>query len=73
MEGYRFYLLCNASVRIEDLGKIWLLGLDQFLQFCYLSNLLEGKDLILPVAVYGEASRVVPSVFEPGKAIDEGI
>jgi hypothetical protein len=65
--------VCNTAVGIEDLGKIWLLILNQFLQLGHLANLLECKDLLLLVAIYGEASGVVATVFETGEAVNEGV
>lgn len=43
--------VCNTGVRIEDLGEIWLLLLDESLQFGYLAYLLESKDLVLLVTI----------------------
>jgi hypothetical protein len=43
----------DASVDIEDLGKVWLLHVeDQFLQFSNLANFFECEDFILLVALY---------------------
>jgi len=65
--------VCNTAVRIEDLSKIWLLVGNQFPQLGHLANLLVRKDLILLVAVYGETSGVVATVFETGEAVNEGV
>jgi hypothetical protein len=59
--------VCNTSVGIEDLVKIWLLLLDELLQFCNFANLLECKDLVLLVSIDGKTSRIVTTVFETGK------
>lgn len=65
--------VCNAGVRVEDLGEVWLLILDQGLQLGDLADLLEGEDLVLLVAVYSQTGRVVAAVFEAGQSIDEGV
>jgi hypothetical protein len=65
--------VCNTGVRVEDLGEIWLLVLNELLQLCDLADLLECKDLILLVAINSKTSGVVAAVFESGKAIDESI
>jgi hypothetical protein len=65
--------VCNAGVRVEDLGQVWLLLLDQGLQLGDLADLLEGENLILLVTIYGQTGRVVATVFEAGEAIDEGV
>ena len=65
--------VCNTGVRVEDLGQVGLLLLDQSLELDNLADLLEGKDLVLLVTVYSQAGRVIATVFEPGEAIDEGV
>ena len=65
--------VCDTCVRIEDLGKIWLLILDELLELCNLADLLESKDFVLLVSIYSQTSRVVATVFESGESIDEGI
>ena len=65
--------VCNACVRIKDLGEIWLLVLNELLELCHLADLLESENLVLLVSIYGQTSRVVATVFEPGEAIDESI
>lgn len=65
--------VCNTGVRVEDLGEVWLLLLDQGLQLGDLADLLEGKDLILLISVYGETRRIVATVLQPGEAIDERV
>jgi hypothetical protein len=56
--------VCNASMRIEDLVHVDAGFCDEFLELCDLSNLLEGIDLILLVAVDGKASGVIPAVLQ---------
>jgi hypothetical protein len=43
--------VCDARVRVENLGKVWLLVRDQLLQLGNLANFLESKDFILLVTV----------------------
>lgn len=43
--------VCNTGVRIEDLGEIWLLVLDELPQLGDLSNLLKCKNFVLFVAI----------------------
>jgi hypothetical protein len=57
----------NASVRVEDLGRIGLGLLDQLLQLGHLANLLEGKDFILLVTIDGETGGIVATVLEAGE------
>jgi hypothetical protein len=59
--------VCNTSVGIEDLVKIWLLLLDELLQLCNFANLFKCKDLVLLVSIDGKTSRIVTTVFETGK------
>lgn len=56
--------VCNTGMRVKDLGHIWLLLLDELLQLDNLSDLLESKDLILLVSIYGQAGTVISSVFQ---------
>lgn len=65
--------VCNTSVRIEDLGKIWLLSCNELLQLDHLANLLECKNFILLVTVYRKTGRVIATVFEAGETVDEGV
>jgi hypothetical protein len=60
--------VCNASVRVEDLGEVWLLLRDELLELDDLADLLEGEDLILLVSIYGETGGVVSTVFETGES-----
>ena len=53
----------NTGVRVEDLGQVGLLLLNELLQLGDLANLLECKDLILLVTVDGETGRVVSAVL----------
>lgn len=41
----------DACMRIENLGEIRLLVLDQLLQFGNLSDFLEGENLVLFIAI----------------------
>lgn len=59
--------VCNACVGVEDLVEVWLLLRDELLELDDFANLLERKDLVLLVAVYGETCGVVSSVFEAGE------
>lgn len=52
-------------------ARIWLLLLNQLLQLRDLADLLEGKDLILLVAIDGETGGVVAAVFETSETVDE--
>jgi hypothetical protein len=54
----------NTGVRVEDLGHVWLLLLDELLQLDDLSNLLESKDLILLVSIYSQTGTVITSVLQ---------
>lgn len=60
--------MSNSSMRIECLGEVWLGFGDKFLQLFDLADLLEGKDLVLLVAVDGETSRVITTIFETREA-----
>jgi hypothetical protein len=54
-------------VVVKDLGHVGRLGLDELLQLGDLANLLEGKDLVLLVAIDGNTGGVVATVFETGE------
>jgi len=56
--------VCNAGVRVEDLGQVKVLLIDQLLQRGDLADLLDGKDLVLLVAINGEPGGVVTAVLE---------
>lgn len=56
--------VCNTGVRIENLGHIWLLLLDELLQLDDLSDLLVSEDLILLVSIDGQTGTVISSVFQ---------
>lgn len=43
----------NAGMRVEDLGEIWLLLLDELLELGDLADLLEGENCVLLVTVDG--------------------
>ena len=58
----------DADVRVEDFCGVWLRLLDEAPQFCDFANLLESKDLVSLVAIYGETSRIITTVFETLKA-----
>lgn len=58
----------DAAVGIENLFKIEVLAVDKLLQLGNLAHLLEGKHLVLLVAIDGKTSRVVTTVLETGKA-----
>lgn len=59
--------VCDTGVVVENLGQIWLLLLDQLLEHGDLSDFLECKDFVLLVAIDGETSRVISTVFETGE------
>ncbi len=43
--------VCNASVRIENLGQIWVLLFDELLEPGDLANLFESENFILFIAI----------------------
>ena len=49
-------------MRIKDLGQIWLLFLDELLEFGNFANLFECKHFIFFVPVDGKTSRVLEEV-----------
>lgn len=53
----------NASMRVKDLGHVDTRLVNELSQLGHLANLLEGEDLILLVAVHGQAGGVVTTVF----------
>ena len=63
----------NAAVRVEALLKVDLLGADELLELGDLANLLEGKDLVLLVAIDGNTGGVVAAVLETGETCSERI
>lgn len=58
----------DAAVGIEGLFKVEVLAVDKLLQLRNLAHLLEGKHLVLLVAIDGKTGRVVAAVLETGKA-----
>lgn len=64
--------VCNAGVGVEDLGHIQVGLVNKLPQLGNLADLLEGKDLILLVAIDGKAGRVVATVLETGQACRRG-
>jgi hypothetical protein len=56
--------VCNAGVRVEDLLKIDVGLVDELLELGDLANLLEGKNLLLLVAIDGQTGRIVATVLE---------
>jgi len=65
--------VCNTGVVVKDLGHVGLLLLDELLQLGDLANLLEGKDLVLLVAIDGNTGGVVAAVLETGETCSERI
>lgn len=55
--------VCNASVGVENFAEVRLGLLNERLQLRNLADLLEGKDLVPLVAIYGEPCRVVATVL----------
>ena len=43
--------VCNASVRIENLGQIWVLLFDKLLELGDLANLFESENFILFITI----------------------
>lgn len=58
----------DTGMGIKNFGEVGLSFVDELLQFGYLANLLERKDLILLVTINRYTSRVVTTVFKTGKA-----
>jgi hypothetical protein len=53
----------DAGVRVKDLRFVVLLLVDELLEGDDLADLLDGIDLVLLVAVDGQACRVVAAVL----------
>jgi hypothetical protein len=60
--------VCNASVRVEDLGEIWLLFCNELLELDHFADLLEGKNFISLVSIHGKAGGVISTIFEAGES-----
>lgn len=58
--------VCDAGVGVEGLGQVEVGLVDQLPQLGHLADLLEGKDLVLLVAIDGKAGRIVATVLETG-------
>lgn len=56
--------MCDTRMRVEDLGKVWILLLDKLLELCNLAYFLEGEHFIFLVAIDRQTSRIVASVFQ---------
>ena len=59
--------VCNASMRIKDLLHVDIALLNELSEFGNLANLLEGKHLILLVAVNCQSCGVIAAVLKPGE------
>lgn len=64
--------VCNAGVGVEDLVHIKVGLVHQLPQLGHLADLLEGKDLILLVAIDGKSSRIIATVLETGQTCRRG-
>jgi hypothetical protein len=53
----------NTGVRVEDLVEVEVLLVDELLERGDLADLLDGKDLVLLVAIDGETGGVVAAVL----------
>ena len=60
--------VCNASVGIKHLLHVDAAILDELSEFGDLTNFLEGKHLILLIAIDCQACGVVAAVFKPSEA-----
>jgi len=54
----------NSDVRIKDLGQVWLLLRNELLQLGHLAHLLESKDLIFLIPIYGQTCGVIASILQ---------
>lgn len=63
----------NTSMRLKSLGQVRLALINELLQFCNLSNLFVGSHFLLLVAVNGKPGRVITSVLESRKSIEESV
>jgi hypothetical protein len=58
----------DAAVGVENLCEIGLFLVNQLAQLGNLADLLEGKDLLLLVAIDGKTGRVVTPVLKTCEA-----
>lgn len=56
--------VCNASVRVEDFCEVRLALLDELFQLGNFSDLLEGHDLVPPIAVHSKPGRIVSAILQ---------
>lgn len=56
--------VCDARVRIENLGQVDVAFGDELLELGNFSHFFECKDLIPLVTVYCETRRIIATVFE---------
>lgn len=59
--------VCDTAMGIENLGFVDTRGLDELLELSDLADLLESKNLLFLVTVYGETGGVVAAIFEAGE------
>lgn len=64
--------VCDTCVGVEGLGHVEAALVHQLPQLGDLADLLEGKDLILLVAIDGKAGRIVATVLETRQACKKG-
>lgn len=53
----------DASMRVKHLVEVGLGLIDELSQLGHLAHLLEGKDLILLVAIDGQTGRVIAAIL----------
>ena len=60
--------VCDADVRVEEYLDVGLLLFYYLLELGDLADLLEGKHLVLLVAIDGQTGGVVATILETGQA-----
>ena len=63
----------NTSVRLKSLGQVRLAFIDKLLQLCNLSDFFVGSHFFLLVAVNGKSGRVITTVLESRKSIEQSV
>lgn len=63
----------NTSVRLKSLSQVRLAFIDKLLQLCNLSDFFVGSHFFLLVAINGKSGRVITTVLESRKSIEQSV
>ena len=56
--------VCDARMRVEHLGQVWLGLRNELLELGDLADLLESENLIVLITVDAQTCRIIASIFQ---------